>query len=495
LAAIDRASSGIEALDTILSGGYVRHRIHLLEGRPGSGKTTLALQFLFEGRRLGEKTLYITLSETADELRSSAATHGWSLDGIDIFETQPADIEESGDNRQTLFHSSEIELGEVAQLISDKIDSANPARIVLDSLSEMNMLAQSPLRYRRHILALKRYLTKKGATVLLLDDLTAVDHDLQLHSIAHGVITLEQLPVSYGAERRRLRIAKMRGVSFQSGYHDYEIRTGGLDVFPRLALSKETPPPTKRSNAVFRSVAKELDDMLGGGLRRGTSTLLIGPAGSGKSSIALSYVVNAARHGEQTALYAFDEGLDSIFERGAGLGMDIRDHVKSGIVQLTQINPAEMSPGEFTRIAIRDVLNGAKVIVIDSLNGYLNAMPDEKNLVLQMHELLNFLNQRDVLTIVVVAQHGQVGNMQSTIDLSYLSDNVLLLRFFEAEGRIRKAISVLKKRVGSHQETIREFRLSNDGLKVGEPLVNFQGIMTGVPVYRGHEGTLKPPRA
>jgi circadian clock protein KaiC len=492
----DKASSGIANLDNILGGGFVRHRIHLLEGRPGTGKTTLALQFLFEGRKRGEKTLYIALSETAQELESSAASHGWTLEGIAIFELAPPDADSADEQRQTLFHSSEVELGEVTRQIFAEVERVNPACVVLDSLSEMNMLAQNPLRYRRQILALKRFLTKRGTTALLLDDLTAPEHDLQLHSIAHGVVTLEQNALDYGTERRRLRVAKLRGINFHNGFHDYEIRAGGLEVFPRLNVSGRQSPLGPQSQSIVRSVAPQLDDMLGGGLRCGTSTLLMGPAGSGKSSVALSYVVNAVKQDERAALYAFDESTESICGRAAGLNMDIRSYVESGRLTLRKINPAEMSPGEFVQMVSRSVTDDkAKIVVIDSLNGYLNAMPEEQNLVLQMHDLLTFLNQRDVLSFVIVAQHGLIGSMQSPVDLSYLSDNVLLLRFFEADGRIRKAVSVIKKRVGAHEESIREFRLNSKGLQVGEPLTGFQGIMTGVPNYQGTQAMLKVPGA
>jgi circadian clock protein KaiC len=423
----------------------------------------------------------------------SAASHGWTLDGIAMFELAPPD-DTAQEQRQTMFHSSEVELGEAARQIFAEVERVNPARLVLDSLSEMSMLAQNPLRYRRQILALKSFLTKKGITALLLDDLSAPDGDLQLHSIAHGVVTLEQNALDYGSERRRLRVAKLRGVSFHSGYHDYEIRMGGLEIFPRLSVSGHRSPPGPAAQGIVRSVATQLDDMLGGGLRRGTSTLLMGPAGSGKSSVALSYVVNAVKQGEHAALYAFDESAESIYGRAAGLQMDIKPYVESGLLTLRQVNPAEMSPGEFTQLVCRSVLDdNAKIVVIDSLNGYLNAMPQEQTLVLQMHDLLTFLNQHDVLSFVIVAQHGLIGHMQSPVDLSYLSDNVLLLRFFEAEGRIRKAISVIKKRVGSHEESIREFRLGKSGLHVGEPLTGFQGIMTGVPGYRGSQEMLKVP--
>lgn len=482
----DRISSGLPALDVILDGGFVRRRINLIEGTPGTGKTTIGLQFLLKGRQQKEKTLYVTLSETAEELRAVADAHNWSLEGIEIFELSPPD---DAARTQTVFHSSEVELGETTSLMFQKIEALNPARLVIDSLSEMRLLAQSPLRYRRQILALKQYLSKRQVTVLLLDDMTSETHDLQVHSIAHGVITLEQVALEFGAERRRLRVRKMRGVKFAGGYHDYIIRTGGLEVFPRLIVA---PPAERHGKEVVRSISTQLDAMLGGGLQRGTSTLLIGPTGCGKSSIALTYLIAAVRRGEHAALFAFDETTGSIYARSAGIGMAVEPLVDAGKLTITQINPADMSPGEFTQLVCETVeKRGARVVVIDSLNGLLNAMPEERHLILQVHELLTFLSQRAVLTLLIIAQHGMLGVMQNPLDLSYLSDNVLLLRYFEAQGKLRKAISVMKKRVGSHEDSIRELRISNDGIEVGEPLSEFQGILTGVPNYQGPQKLLK----
>ncbi|HEX4194334.1 MAG TPA: ATPase domain-containing protein [Stellaceae bacterium] len=485
----ERASSGVPPLDDILAGGFVRRRIHLIEGTPGTGKTTLGLQFLLAGRAAGEKSLYVSLSETADELRASAETHGWDLDGIEIFELTPPESGLIGHGGQTIFHPSEVELGETMALLVDHIERLKPVRVVLDSLSEVRLLAQSALRYRRQILALKQYLARQGATVLLLDDMTSETHDLQLHSIAHGVVTLEQLAIDYGTERRRLRVTKMRGVKFRGGYHDYTIKTGGLDIFPRLVAAEYTGTVAKD---IVKSVSPALDEMLGGGVRRGTSVLLVGPAGSGKSSIAISYLTASAKRGEHAALFAFDESAGSIRDRSAGLGMPLEPFLASGLVTLEPINPAEMSPGQFTQM-VRETVEKrhTKLVIIDTLNGLLNAMPEERYLILQVHELLTYLNEAGVLTILVVAQHGLMGTMQNPIDLSYISDTVLLLRYFESAGEVRKAISVMKKRVGSHQSSIREFRLSNNGLEVGEPLTAFEGIMTGVPTYTGPRRMLK----
>lgn len=478
----DRASSGLAGLDEILGGGFVRGRLHLIEGKPGSGKTTMALQFVLAGRDRSEPVLYVSMSETRAELQAVAAAHGWSLDGIELCELAPADIEEER-NRQTMFRSSEVELGETMRLLFREIERIDPSRIVIDSLSEMRLLALSSLRYRREMFALKHFLAQRRATVLTLDDMTSNGQDLQLHSIAHGVITLEERALEYGAERRRLRVTKMRGVKFRGGYHDFAIRTGGLEIFPRLISASDMRPLPKD---VVRSGSDELDALLGGGLRRGTSALLVGPAGSGKSSVALAIAFNAARNGERAALYAFDENADTIRERASGLAMDVGPLIAAGHLDLHEIDPAEMSPGEFTALVCRGVIErNHSIVIIDSLNGYLQAMPQEHFLELEIHQLLSFLNQHVVLTLLVVAQHGLIGAVESPIDLSYLSDAVLLLRFFEAEGKVRKAVSVMKKRIGTHEDTIRELHLSSRGLQVGQPLTDFQGIMSGIPTYVG----------
>jgi len=448
------------------------------------------MQFIMAGRDQSEIVLYISMSETRGELQAVADSHGWSLEGIELCELVPPDIEGDG-NRQTMFRSSEVELGETVKLLLDQIDRINPTRVVIDSLSEMRLLAQSSLRYRRQIFALKHFLGEREATVLVVDDTTS-DADLQLHSIVHGVVTLEELALDYGAERRRLRIAKMRGVKFRGGYHDFAIRTGGLEIFPRLVASGQTRiAPTE----VFPSGSEQLDALFGGGLRCGSSALLIGPAGSGKSSIALSIAYSGAIRGQSSAIYAFDESAESIRERASGLGMNIGPLIASGKIDLHEIDPAEMSPGEFTALVCRGVIErNTTVVVIDSLNGYLQAMPQERFLSIEIHQLLAYLNQRGVLTILVMAQHGLVGALESPIDLSYLSDAVLLLRFFEAQGTVRKAISVLKKRVGTHEDTIREFRLGAQGLQVGEPLTDFQGVMSGIPAYVGSQSMIKSAR-
>jgi circadian clock protein KaiC len=476
-------STGIEGLDDILCGGLDNDRLYLVEGEPGAGKTTLALQFLLEGARRGEKGLCVTLSESETELRLVAQRHGWSIDQLSVFELFPPEASLDPERELTLFHPAEMELGETTKLIFERVDEVKPLRVVFDSLSEMRLLAQNSLRYRRQILALKHFFARRRCTVLLLDDFSSQEGDLHLHSIAHGVITLQQLALDYGAERRRLRVKKMRGIKFRGGYHDFIIQSGGIRVFPRLVAAEHHKPFV---GDLTISGSAELDALLGGGLERGTSVLLVGGAGVGKSSIAVTYAVSAASRGERVALYAFDEGLGTLFARTAQLGVPLQGFVDKGVISIQQIDPAEMSPGEFSHL-VRDAVEkrGVRVLVIDSLNGYLNAMPDERFLVLQMHELLSYLNQVGVLTIMVLAQHGLVGHMQTPIDLSYLSDAVVMLRYFEAGGRVRRAISVVKKRSGNHEDTIREFQLTSEGLKVGPPLTEFSGILTGTPEYVG----------
>jgi circadian clock protein KaiC len=478
-----RVSTGNPGLDDILGGGFDADRLYLVEGRPGTGKTTLALQYLLDSVRRGEKGLYITLSESEQELRVVAARHGWSLDGIAIFELVPPEATLDPDRELTLLHPAEMELSETTKLIFDRVTEIEPVRVVFDSLSEMRLLAQNSLRYRRQILALKHFFTGRRCTVMLLDDLSSEMNDLQLHSIAHGVITLEQMALASGAERRRLRVVKMRGIDFRGGYHDFTIKPGGLDIFPRLVAAEHHKPFI---GELTSTGSAELDALLGGGLERGTSALLIGAAGVGKSSVAMAYAVAAAERGEHATLFAFDEGLGSIHARATGLGIPLQAHVDAGRIRIQQIDPAELSPGEFTHHIRRSVeADGARVVVIDSLNGYLSAMPEERFLVLQMHELLSYLNQLGVVTILVLAQHGLIGPMQTPVDISYLSDTVLMLRYFEAEGHVRRALSVVKKRSGPHEDTIREFRLSARGLEVGPPLTEFSGIFAGTPTYSG----------
>jgi circadian clock protein KaiC len=486
----ERVSTGIAGLDDILCGGLDAERLYLVEGEPGTGKTTLALQFLLEGARRGERGLYVTLSESERELRLVAKRHGWSLDDISIFELVPPEAALDPEKELTLFHPAELELSETSKMIFDRVAAVEPSRVVFDSLSEMRLLAQNSLRYRRQILALKHFFAGRRCTVLLLDDLSSNAQDLQLHSIAHGVVTLQQTAIDYGAERRRMRVKKMRGIKFRGGYHDFIIETGGITIFPRLVAAEHR---TAFIGDLAKSGVAELDMLLGGGLERGTSVLLVGGAGVGKSSIAVTFAVAAAKRGERVAMFAFDEGLGTLFARAAGLGVDMQEYVDRGVISVRQIDPAEMSPGEFTQL-VRDAVEQqqVRVLLIDSLNGYLNAMPDERFLVLQMHELLSYLNQLGVLTIMVLAQHGLLGQMQTPIDLSYLSDSVIMLRYFEAAGRVRRALSVVKKRSGTHENAIREFQLTAGGVKVGPPLTQFSGILTGTPTYLGDPKPLMP---
>ena len=483
-------STGIAGLDNILGGGLDPDRLYLVEGEPGTGKTTIALQFLLNGASRGESGLYVTLSESERELRLVAKRHGWSIDQLSIFELIPPEASLDPERELTLFHPAELELSETIKLIFERVNAVKPLRVVFDSLSEMRLLAQNSLRYRRQILALKHFFAERQCTVLLLDDFTSDEGDLQLHSIAHGVLTLQQLALDYGSERRRLRVKKMRGIAFRGGFHDFVIETGGVRVFPRLVAAEHHKPFV---GDLTPSGNTELDALLGGGLERGTSVLLVGGAGVGKSSIAVTYAVSAARRGERVAIYAFDEGLGTLSARAVGLGVPLQEFVDRDLISIQQIDPAELSPGEFAQL-VKDGVEkrNVRVVLIDSLNGYLNAMPDERFLVLQMHELLAYLNQVGVLTIMVLAQHGLLGHMQTPIDLSYLSDAVIMLRYFEAAGRVRRAISVVKKRSGTHENTIREFQLTPGGLKVGPPLTQFSGILTGTPTYVGDSQPLMP---
>lgn len=477
-----RVTTGVAGLDLILNGGLTRDRVYLVEGSPGTGKTTLSLQFLLDGAARGETGLYITLSETEGELRAVAATHGWSLDAIHIVElVNQAELDPEAE--QSILHPSELELGETTRAVMARVEALRPARLVFDSLSEMRLLAQNPLRYRRQILAFKQFFSSRQCTVLLLDDRTAETTDLQLHSITHGVISLEQVPRDFGAERRRLRIVKMRGIKFHGGYHDFTLDTGGLTLFPRLVAAEHrgsVAPVTASTGSA------ELDALLGGGLVSGTNLLLSGPSGVGKTTTAILCTLAALERGERAAYLLFDEGLGTLLARSAALGMDLRPHIESGRLSIQQIDPAELSPGEFACRA-RDAVeqDGASFIVVDSLNAYLQAMPGEKFLLLQMHELLSYLNQRGVKTLLILGQHGLVGEIRSDVDLSYLSDGILLFRFFEAKGELRSAVSVLKSRASANDRTIREFRMSSGGVQVGEALRDFQGVLGGLPSYTG----------
>lgn len=476
----DRASSSIEGLDFVLGGGFPLDRLYLIEGDPGTGKTTLALQYLREGVRRGEAALYVTLSETHEELAAVAHSHGWTLDGITIHELS-SDETLRPDAQYTAFHPSEVELGDTMNTVFQTLERVRPQRVVFDSLSEMRLLARDPLRYRRQILALKQSFAGRHCTVLLLDDRTAEGGDLQLQSLAHGVIRLEHRVPDYGGARRRLRIMKLRGVGFRHGFHDFTIETGGLRVFPRLVASEH---PRALDAAMMSSGLPAFDRLLGGGLTPGTTTLLLGPAGSGKTLLALHFAVRAAAAGDHAAIFEFDEGVRTLLAGTAGIGLDLEAHVNAGRVTIQQIDPAELSPGQFVSL-VREAVEGrgAKVVIIDSLNGYVNAMPEERSLSAHLHELASYLRARGVVALVIMAQHGLIGATQTTVDVSYIADAVVLTRFFEAHGAVRKALSVVKKRASGHEDTIRELQVTSRGIRVSEPLRGFRGVLTGVPDY------------
>jgi circadian clock protein KaiC len=479
--------SGQLPLDYILGGGFASNRVHLIEGAPGCGKTTLGLQFLLDGAAKGEKCLYITLSESKDELLHVASTHGWDLAGIDIFELVPPELSLDTEREQSIVYASDLELGETVQMVMEEVERVAPARVVFDSLSEIRLLAQGPLRFRRQVLALKHYFAQHKCTVLFLDDLTMNETDLSLHSLAHGVIRLEQVAQQYGAERRRLRVFKMRGRAFQGGFHDYTIRQGGLVIFPRLVAAAHPEGGWADKRAL--SGVRQLDLLVGEGLDYGTTNLVIGPSGSGKSTLALQFMRAAMERGEKVLIVSFDETERVFQKRATGLGVEVGDYISRGLLQVKQVDPAELSPGEMAGLIRHHVEDGVSVVVLDSLTGYQHAMPEEQFMMLQMHELVTYLNQQGVLTFLILAQSGMVGQMQSPVDLTYLSDAVLLLRFFEAQGELRRALSVLKKRTGPHEATIRELVIDSDGVHVGEKLSAFHGILTGTPVYQG-DGSL-----
>ncbi|HYC62070.1 MAG TPA: ATPase domain-containing protein [Thermoanaerobaculia bacterium] len=475
------AATGIEGLDHILLGGFPRNHVYLLQGDPGVGKTTLGLQFLLEGVKHGEKALYLTLSETADELRAVGDSHGWDLSGVDIYE-QLVGEDSLDEEETTVFYPSEIELGQTIKAMLTEVDRLRPQRVVLDSLSEIRLLAQSTLRYRKQILSLKQFFANRHITVMLLDDRTAEVNDLQLQSVPHGVVELERYTPLYGSARRRMQLVKVRGLNFRDGYHDFAIRTGGIVVYPRLIAAEHRRYSHQEQ---LPSGVAALDEMLGGGIDRGSSTLIMGPAGCGKSALSTQYAIGAAERGEKAAIFVFEESLSSLFNRSASLGMPLREHCDTGNIIIKQIDPAQLQPGEFASL-VREAVerDNVRVLVIDSLNGYLNAVPEERFLLLHLHELLSYLGQSDVATVLAFAQHGLMGAaMQTTVDVSYLADTVILLRYFEAHGRIRKAVSIVKKRGGLHDTAIRDFSMSSEGLAVGEALENYRGVLTGVPTF------------
>jgi circadian clock protein KaiC len=477
-----RCTTGVQGLDNVLGGGFPRNRIYLIQGDPGVGKTTLAMQFLLEGASVGEAGLYITLSETREELESVAQSHGWDLSRLELFELSSMQQAIEGETENTFYHPSEIELNRTTEALLEKIEQTKPVRVVFDSLSEMRMLAETPLRYRRQILRLKQYFSGRKCTVLLLDDRSSGAADLQIESIAHGVVDLQRLSPAYGVSRRQLNIRKIRGVKFREGFHDLILETGGMVIFPRL-VAAEHHIDFKRESVP--SGIAELDLLLGGGLDRGTSSMFMGPPGTGKSTLAIKFALAAAERGEKSFLVVFDETVGTLVNRTSALGMDIRSHIESGLIEVEQIDPAEISPGELIDRIRRAVTESeARVLVIDSINGYLNAMPEERFLNLQLHELLAYLNQQGVITIMVLAQQGLIGAMQAAVDLTYLADTVVLMRYFEARGEIRQAISVIKKRSGNHERTIREIKMSKGrGFELGPPLREMQGVLSGIPTF------------
>lgn len=474
-------STGIPGLDHVLNGGLTKDRLYLVEGEPGTGKTTMALQFLIEGRQRGETVLYITLSESAIELRAVAESHGWTMDDIHIHEVIPSESLLDPQQQYTIFHPSEVELGSTTQEIVQLVEQLRPTRVVLDSLSELQLLAANSLRYRRQVLALKQFFASRTCTAILLDDRTGNDGDLQVQSIAHGVICLEQGLSSYGSTRRRVRIAKYRGIAFREGMHDYKIRRGGLIVYPRLIAMESRATFVPR---LCTSGLPELDALLGGGLDHGTSTLLAGPPGCGKSSLASQFVSAAVGRGLHAAMFLFEESIVNFLSRAAGLGIALQPAIEAGMLTLRQIDPAELTPGEFADEVCRAADGGVQMIVIDSLNGYLNATPDERFLTTHLHELLTYLGQRGVVTLLVGVQQGMLGSgsMTTSFNVSYLADNVMMLRYFESAGEVLQAISVFKKRTGAHERTIRQFSMSDEGIHVGPVLRQFHGVLTGVPI-------------
>jgi circadian clock protein KaiC len=472
---------GIKGFDEILKGGLPANRLYLLQGEPGTGKTTISLQFLLEGVKKGESTLYVTFSETKDEIHAVARSHGWDISKINLLELSAIEEQLKPEAVNTVFHPAQVEMNQTTQILFNEVERTKPARVVFDSVSEMRMLAETPLRYRRQMLSLKQFFSGKKCTVLLLDDLTASPTDLQVQSIVHGVLNLQKLHPTFGDERRRLNVVKLRGVNFVGGHHDYVIDYGGVKVFPRI-VSSDSPADFKRG--MISSGIQGLDELLGGGLDRGSSNLFMGPAGTGKSTLSIQYAYESAKRGEHACIFAFEESIHTLLARTAALGMNIQKYIDEGMLHIEKIDPAQRSPGEFAdHIRTAVVERNTRVVVIDSLNGYIHAMPEETYLTLQLHELLAYLGNQGVVSILVLAQQGLMGNMTTPIDLTYLADTVLVTRYYEYEAIIKKAVSVIKKRGGFHETTIRDLKLSVKGVEVGKPLIEYRGILTGTPMF------------
>lgn len=483
----EKLSTGVPGLDTVLDGGLPANQMHLVLGPPGAGKTTLGMQFLIEGASRGERVLYVTLAESEAELHQVARSHGWSLDNVTIREMSPSEEHLSQEHQYTILYPGEVEFSETLQVVLKEVDEFRPTRVVFDSLAEVRLLARDTVRYRHQILALKRFFAGRNCTVILLDN--AENREQSLESVAHGVLLLEQATPDYGSIRRRLHVVKLRGTTYRGGHHDFDLQTGGLVVYPRLVAAEHRDE--ERSIEVMESGVPELDQLLGGGLRRGTSALIIGPAGSGKSTLGAQYAAAAAARGQRSSIYIFEELRQTYIDRSEGLGIDIQRWVDEGMIDIEQLDPAQLSPGAFIqRVGNAVEQDGVRLVVIDSLNGYLNAMVEERMVIVQLHELLTYLGQRGVLTILTMAQHGLVGDgIHPPLDVSYLADSVILIRYFEAHGAVRQALSVVKKRIGRHERSIRELSLG-EGVHVGEVLRDFDGVMTGVPRFTGNQTRL-----
>lgn len=489
--------SGVSGLDHVLMGGFLRKGFYLVQGDPGSGKTTLALQFLLGRMAAAETCLYITLTESRDDLENTCSSHGWQLGNLEICDLTSSAANLAEESEVSVFHPSEIELGETTRAILAAVEATRPNFVVFDGLSEMRLLAGNPLVYRRQLLALKEFFARRDATVLLLDDRSSSFGGVQPESLVGGNIVLDRTFPVYGSARRRLYATKVRGANFREGYHDYEIVQGGVVVHPRLVASEHH---ASFARSIVTSGMEQLDRMLGGGLTSGSTTLLLGPAGVGKSTIAMQFAVTAMKSGKKAAAYVFDEVLDTLIERVdklcPGKEGGLREYIAEGLLHVQQVDPAEKSPGAFAYEVRRAVDDGVSMVIIDSLNGYLNAMPEERFLTTHLHEMFSYLNQKGVSTLMVVAQHGMIvgGGMAGDVDVSYLADTVLLFRYFESKGEIKQAISVFKKRTGEHERTLREMRISAKGISVGEPLRGFRGVMTGVPQYEGKAEMLRDPK-